>query len=284
MSIITQINHTFNYIEKNLKNPITLKQLAQTADLSTFQLIRLFDRFTGMTPMAYLRARRLASSLPQLLSGASILSVALDCGFQYEQSYIRAFKECYGTTPARFRKQGIRVEIVDVPTLERFTMSANGMVGEATLSVRPAFTLSGELRRYHNLENLLWGRSLLEGIEDCQTPVYTAACRNLSPGEFSQEYLVQKESCDDLDACPLVEWSFASGQWASFDYFGLHPLDEAGVTRIRILMLQIIGNWFRDNGRYWDGNFTETVNVTNCSDNYCEVAFSCCIHQFETTK
>ncbi|WP_115753113.1 helix-turn-helix domain-containing protein [Listeria kieliensis] len=274
MSIVTQINDTFEYIEDNLKNSISLEQLSQTANLSIFQLIRLFDRFIGMTPMAYIRARRLAKSLPQLLAGDSILSVALDCGFQYEQSYIRAFKDCYGVTPARFRNRGVSVQIVDVPTLERFTVSANGMIGEAKLLVRPAFTISGELKRYHNLDNLLWGKSLLEGVERCTSRIYTAACRNLSPGVFEHHYLVQN------DVCNPVEWQFASGQWASFEYFGLHPLDNAGVTRIRILMSQVIGNWFADNGIYWDGNFTESVNLDKCSDNYCEVTFACHTQKF----
>lgn len=276
LSIVSQINKTFEYIEENLQNPISLEQLSLTTNLSVFQLIRLFDRFIGMTPKAYIRARRLASSLPQLLAGESILSVALDCGFQYEQSYIRAFKDCYGITPARFRKHGVSIEIVEVPTLERFTVSADGMVGEAKLLVRPAFTLSGELKCYHTLENLLFGKSLLEGIEGCTSTIYTAACRNLSPGEFSQHYLVQKKA----NNCTLVDWQFASGQWANFEYIGLHPLNDSGVTRIRILMSQVIGNWFTDNGIYWDGHFIESVNLDKCSDNYCEITFSCCTHTF----
>lgn len=276
MSIVTQINNTFEYIEKNLNNSISLEQLSLTANLSIFQLIRLFDRFTGMTPMAYIRARRLATSLPQLLAGDTILSVALDCGFQYEQSYIRAFKDCYGITPARFRNHGVSVEIVEVPSLERFTVSADGMIGEAKLLVRPAFTISGELKRCHYLDNLLWGKSLLEGIEHCTSTIYTAACRNLSPGELGQQYLVQNKT----NACNPVEWQFASGQWASFEYFGLHPLNDTGVTRIRILMSQVIGNWFTDNGLYWDGNFTESVNLSKCTDNYCEVTFACHTRKF----
>lgn len=276
MAIINQINKTFEYIEENLQNSISLKQLSLAANLSVFQLIRLFEHFIGMTPMAYIRARKLANSLPQLLAGESILSIALDCGFQYEQSYIRSFKDCYGITPARFRNHGVSVEIVEVPTLERFTISADGMVGEPKLLVRPAFTISGELKRYHYLENLLLGKSLLDGVDHCTSTIYTAACRNLSPGEFGQHYLVQKKTSD----CTLIDWQFASGQWASFEYFGLHPLNNSGVTRIRILMSQVIGNWYKDHGIYWDGNFIETVNLDKCSDNCCEVTFSCYTHKF----
>lgn len=279
MSIITQINNTFEYIEKNLKNSISLEQLSQNANLSVFQMIRLFDHFTGMPPISYIRARRLAKSLPQLLAGDTILSVALDWGFQYEQSYIRAFKDSYGITPARFRRHGISVEIVEVPNLERFTVSADGMIGEAKLLVRPAFTISGEVKRYHYLDHLLWGKSLLEGIKHCTSSIYTAASRNLSLGEFGQHYLVQSPKADNNP----VEWHFPSGQWANFDYFGLHPLDDSGVTRIRILMSQVIGNWFTDNGIYWDGNFTETVNLDKCTDNYSEISFSCCTSKFPQT-
>lgn len=143
------------------------------------------------------------------------------------------------------------------------------MIGEAKMLVRPAFTISGELKRYHNLENMLWGKSLLEGIERCTSTIYTAACRNLSPGELGQHYLVQNKTNNP------VEWQFASGLWASFEYFGLHPLDDSGVTRIRILMSQVIGNWFIDNGAFWDSNFTETINLGKCTENYCELNFCC---------
>src|SRR5690606_2273793 len=100
----------------------------------------------GLTPMDYVRARRLAGSIPQLLRGDRIIDIALDWGFEYEQSYIRAFRRAYGITPARFRRQQQPVEIVDVPRLEGFTVSASGMLGRPTVLARPAFALCGTPR------------------------------------------------------------------------------------------------------------------------------------------
>ena len=134
---------TIAYIEERCREPVTLEDLTEISGLGRFQLIRLCSRLCGLTPMDYVRARRLAGSIPQLLRGDRIIDIALDWGFEYEQSYIRAFRRAYGITPARFRRQEQPVPIVDVPRLEGFTVSASGMLGRPTVLARPALSLYG---------------------------------------------------------------------------------------------------------------------------------------------
>ncbi len=271
MSIIEVMRGVFNYIEDSLGSPIPLEDLSRMAGLSVFQLIRLFDRFTGMTPGAYIRARRLAQSLPFLLSGATVLSIALDFGFEYEQSYIRAFRDAYGMTPARFRRQQQPVEIVSKPSLGGFTVSASGILGQPKVLMRPAFQALGTLKSYNYQDNLLSGIPLLEGLAACETMAYAAACRPSAAEHFSHDYLILRESPQENTA----EWAFPAGKWARFDYSGLHALDARGVSKIRLLMALVIGNWFADSGVYWDGNFTEKVDLAKCAGNYCELSIAC---------
>jgi AraC family transcriptional regulator len=46
-----------------------------------------------------------------LYTDKNILDIALDYGFDYEQSYIRAFKREFGITPGGLRKNGQMVKI-----------------------------------------------------------------------------------------------------------------------------------------------------------------------------
>ena len=101
-----------NEIERNLKGYISDNELADKFSLSFVHLRRLF-RFTVGQPLGtYIRSRKLSASIEDLLyTDKNILDIALDYGFDYEQSYIRAFKREFGITPGGLRKNGQMVKI-----------------------------------------------------------------------------------------------------------------------------------------------------------------------------
>ncbi len=271
MTIHQKCRALFAYVEENLSAPITLSALAEISDLSVFQVTRLLSRLTGLTPMAYVRQRRLAMSLPQLYRGEAILTIALDWGFEYEQSYIRAFREAYGLTPARFRRRGGEAEIVEMPNLEGMTVSAGGMLGQPRLVLRPAFQMAGTVRAYNYQDNLLSGTPLLNGLDRTKSNAFSAACRPSSASRFVHDYLVEGSGED--------KWAYPAGKWALFQYSGLHPLNAAGATRFRLLAALVVGHWFSDNGFFWDGGFLEAVDLEKCGRDYCEVQVSCFVEK-----
>lgn len=271
MTIREKIKALFSHIEENLSDALTLSALSEVSGLSVFQITRLMSRLTGLTPMAYVRARRLANSLPQLYRGDPILTVALNWGFEYEQSYIRAFREAYGATPARFRRRGGVAEIVDVPNLDGMTVSAGGMLGQPKLVLRPAFRISGAARAYNYQDNLLAGAPLLDGLAAAESRAFRAACRPSPASLFTHDYLVEGRGKD--------EWAYPAGKWAAFQYSGLHALDAAGATRFRLLAALVVGHWFSDGGIYWDGGFLEAVDLDKCGADYCEAQVSCFVEE-----
>ncbi len=271
MTIREKVKALLGYIEENLSAPLTLFTLSEVSDLSVFQITRLLSRLTGLTPMAYVRARRLANSLPQLFRGDPILSIALDWGFEYEQSYIRAFREAYKATPARFRRRGEVAEIVNVPNLEGMTVSAGGMLGQPKLILRPGFRISGAARAYNYQDNLLSGTPLLDGLAAARSRALRAACRPSPASHFAHDYLVEGPG-DDV-------WTYPAGKWAVFQYSGLHALDATGATRFRLLAALVVGHWFSDGGLYWDGSFLEAVDLDQCGADYCEIQVSCFVEK-----
>ena len=92
-------------IEDGLKNNIRTETLADKYSLSTTHLRRLFKYEFGQNIGSYIRSRKIASSIEELKNtGKNILDIALEYGFEYEQSYSRALKHEFGITPGELRK------------------------------------------------------------------------------------------------------------------------------------------------------------------------------------
>ncbi len=84
----------------------TPSSLAASAGMSQPQLARLMKRLFGVTPTQFIsraRIKRASRSLRQ--SDASIVEVALDCGFSDHSAFTRAFRSAMGLTPSRYREE-----------------------------------------------------------------------------------------------------------------------------------------------------------------------------------
>jgi AraC-like DNA-binding protein/ABC-type glycerol-3-phosphate transport system substrate-binding protein len=80
--------------------------------ISSRHLQRLFKLAFNQSLGSYIRSRKLAASVDDLLNTRlNILNIALDYGFEYEQSYIRSFRREYGITPGDVRKTGKLLKI-----------------------------------------------------------------------------------------------------------------------------------------------------------------------------
>jgi AraC family transcriptional regulator len=93
-------------IEKGIRDGINSNILAQKYSISESHLRRLF-KITFKQPLSgYIRSCRLAESLNDLFkTDAKLIYIALEYGFEYEQTYIRAFKCEFGITPGELRKE-----------------------------------------------------------------------------------------------------------------------------------------------------------------------------------
>lgn len=107
------INRSIDYIEENLKSPISLDDIARAACCSKYHFQRLFSLVTGETVGAYIRKRRLSEAAYELINtGRSILDIALDYQFQSQEAFTRSFKAFYLITPLQYRKRGHFSELI----------------------------------------------------------------------------------------------------------------------------------------------------------------------------
>ena len=91
-----------------------IEKMTALANLSRAQLMRLFKQQTGISPHAFVNLIRLRQAAVLLRQTAdSVLSVALNVGFQSETHFGKAFKKQYGISPGQYRKN----EAVDTAAL-----------------------------------------------------------------------------------------------------------------------------------------------------------------------
>ena len=134
-------------IEKGIREDINADILTKEYSLSERHLRRLFKSSYKQSIAGYVRSRKLAASLDELINtDSNILDIALNHGFSYEQSYINAFKREFGITPGELRKSGQIVKIT--PPLHFFDESRlpNDSLFGPEIVVVPQFHVVG--RRY----------------------------------------------------------------------------------------------------------------------------------------
>jgi len=80
----------------------SLSELAREAELSRFQLLRIFRKATGLTPHAYLMQRRLHLARRLITGGMPLAEAAATSGFADQSHMTRLFGRIYGPSPGRF--------------------------------------------------------------------------------------------------------------------------------------------------------------------------------------
>jgi AraC family transcriptional regulator len=100
------------YAATHLDEDVSLATLARQAGLSPFHLQRVFSDSVGETPKQLTLRLRLGRAAVMLLTrDDSILDVALACGFQSHETFIRAFRRRFEITPSAYRERGFAADV-----------------------------------------------------------------------------------------------------------------------------------------------------------------------------
>jgi AraC family transcriptional regulator len=105
MSYIEYLQKTIDYIEENIKDPITIEVCAEVAGFSKYHFYRLFTLFVGVPLMEYVRKRRLAYAMKEVNRGRRVMDIALDFQYSSERAFCRAFQREFGKAPSNFRNK-----------------------------------------------------------------------------------------------------------------------------------------------------------------------------------
>ncbi len=80
------------------------QEIAQSASFSMYHFHRIFKVVVGETVAAFTRRLRLELAANRLVSKQldDITTIAMDCGFSSSQSFAKAFRQHFGTTPTDY--------------------------------------------------------------------------------------------------------------------------------------------------------------------------------------
>lgn len=147
MLLIKNIQKSIDFIERNLKNDISLSQCAQSAGYSLYHYCRVFKLSTGVTVMEYIRERRLANAALDICeTSKTIREIAFNWGFNSHEQFIRAFKRSFAISPTKYRKSKYSLDLFQRKTFEDMdfvdiTLYAKYM--EPKIVKLPSFKMAG---------------------------------------------------------------------------------------------------------------------------------------------
>lgn len=99
-----RISATLRFIQANLGEPVSLKQLASQAKMSEFHFLRVFRQVTHVTPHQYILRSRLREAALRLKTRSdAVFQIALDTGFSDLSNFNHAFRTEFGVAPVHFR-------------------------------------------------------------------------------------------------------------------------------------------------------------------------------------
>lgn len=91
------------WMRRNFDQPLSIPALAAHAALSPSHYLRVFHRYTGQTPLAFLTDIRLEEAALLLRQGGTVTDTALRVGIPHVSHFIRQFRLRYGQTPKQYQ-------------------------------------------------------------------------------------------------------------------------------------------------------------------------------------
>lgn len=114
MDYLIKIDLVIDYIENNIKEEMSIEELAQMANLSKFYFHRIFSSTTKISLMEYIKMRRISNAALELVnSNKSIIEIAFDYQFNSHEAFSRAFKNIYGISPREYRNNKLITNIYE---------------------------------------------------------------------------------------------------------------------------------------------------------------------------
>ncbi|MEO2279174.1 helix-turn-helix transcriptional regulator [Pseudoalteromonas pernae] len=93
------------HIDANLAQMIDVESLCSLACMSRSKFFNAFRSRFGLSPQAYILARRLNKARQLLSQGKNVTAVCFETGFNSVSHFSRRFKSHFGASPRAFRQQ-----------------------------------------------------------------------------------------------------------------------------------------------------------------------------------
>ncbi len=278
------IKDTTNFIENNLLEPLTLDNISENVNISKFHLLRIWKGATSTGLMEYVRRRRIAESLSELIHERnSIDFISSKYSFGCERTYNRVFKEEFNTTPAKWRRKPHSLEILDRFNADFMNCAGEGLVFLKSITVLPAFSIAGLEYRVDIQDNALnqtanklavdfFYNHRLRVFNPYEKDVYIGLTTN--PLEAEGFTFYQPSVQIDLTSIVPPDMNMKSippHKYGVFTYMGTHKPEEISTKTLSKIWEYIFTTWMPNVDFNLKERFSfERVNYAKCSKQYSE--------------
>lgn len=226
-----------DYIEKNLKSSLTLNNIAKEAMMSRYYFHRVFRLIVNKSLMEYIRLRRLTLSAADIADNKKILDVALEYGFNSEETYIRAFKKAFKITPGEFKKSGNALLLFErwKPVDTNLVRLSNGSIFEPLFVFKNSFCIKGiecNTTFEENFRNrTVWNTcyqmvSKRQQIPKLKNPHYLYGIVQFNDFKNKLDYFAGFEAPNGETPGSFKQLNVAANRYAVFKYIGnISPLN-----------------------------------------------------------
>lgn len=104
---LARFRRVLDHVDAHLDEALDVEGLARVAAFSRFHFHRQFSALYGVGVHEYVQLLRMKRAAYELAfrDRASVLQVALDCGYEGPEAFARAFRKHVGQSPSSFRKE-----------------------------------------------------------------------------------------------------------------------------------------------------------------------------------
>ena len=93
-----------SYLHDHYQEKILLEQVAAQINICKSECCRFFKKYMRMTIFDYLLSTRIQNSIPLLMDGENITTIAGLVGFSSPAYYGQIFKRYMGMSPSQYKK------------------------------------------------------------------------------------------------------------------------------------------------------------------------------------
>lgn len=273
------------YIEKNLYKKITLDDLADYTGVSKYYLHRIFKSLTGESIIDYAQGRKLTSSINELLNtNMRIIDIALNYGFDYEQSYIRAFKKFFGHTPLKLRSDKVSLSLII-----KEKINTNDILSfENSITYNPQFVFKQKFNLIGIKHKILsksgdrtanaFGREFFYNqkskIRNLVNPEVYFGYTDWSENDRGIIYYIPSTQVSSLEDIPdgMTGLSIPSHKYVVFKFVGFFRPDDINGRHVGRILVQMYSRWiFKSGYKFADTFRFEYIDNSMSKDNYCEL-------------
>ncbi|WP_040952762.1 AraC family transcriptional regulator [Gorillibacterium massiliense] len=282
--LLDTINQTTDFIENHLLEDLNLDHVSEHVNISKFHLLRIWKGATSTGIMEYVRRRRIALSLGDLMNdGSTIDFIASKYSFGCDRTFSRVFTDEFNISPAKWRRNPTPLQILDRYNADFLHRAGDGLVFFRSITVMPVFSIAGfpyevdvEDNHLNQTSNRLGVDFFYNGRPRLINPVNRDVYIGLTvvPEPFLGSTLYQPSlQIDKTSIIPpdMTVRTVKPHKYGVFTYMGPHRPEEISSKTLAAIWKHVFEEWMPTIQFNLKEQFHfEFINYARCNKVYCE--------------